>query len=76
MGCVTTPKHRVARSARGRNDKIYNDQQRLRENLKVLQGSAEERALTQRYTQQRADQETRLETLQRESADLQTKRDP
>jgi hypothetical protein len=55
--------------------KIYDDQQRLRENLKALKGSAEERALTQRYTQQLADQETRLETLQRESADLQAKRD-
>jgi hypothetical protein len=56
-------------------EKIYDDQQRLRENLKALKGSAEERALTQRYTQQLADQETLLETLQRESADLQAKRD-
>jgi predicted nucleic acid-binding Zn-ribbon protein len=55
--------------------KIYDDQQRLRENLKALKGSAEERALTQRYTQQLADQETRLETIQRETADLQAKRD-
>lgn len=55
--------------------KIYDDQQRLRENLKALKGSAEERALTQRYTQQLADQETRLETLQHESADFQAKRD-
>jgi hypothetical protein len=55
--------------------KIYDDQQRLRENLKALKGSAEERALTQRYTQQLADQETRLDAIQRESADLQTKRD-
>jgi hypothetical protein len=55
--------------------KIYDDQQRLRENLKALKGSAEERALTQRYTQQLNDQETRLETLQKESADLQTKHD-
>jgi Carboxypeptidase regulatory-like domain len=55
--------------------KIYDDQQRLRENLKALKGSAEERALTQRYTQQLADQETRLEILQHESADLQTKHD-
>ena len=55
--------------------KIYDDQQRLRENLKALKGSAEERALTQRYTQQLADQETRLQTLQRESADLKTKQD-
>ncbi len=54
--------------------KIYDDQQRLRENLKALKGSQEERALTQRYTQQLADQETRLENLQRESADFQAKR--
>src|SRR6202042_2181200 len=53
--------------------KIYDDQQRLRENLKALKGSAEERALTQRYTQQLADQETRLEAIQRETADLQSK---
>ena len=55
--------------------KIYDDQQRLRENMKALKGSPEERALTQRYTQQLANQETRLETLQRESAELQQKRD-
>jgi hypothetical protein len=55
--------------------KIFDDQQRLRENLKALKGSQEERALTQRYTQQLADQETRLETLNRESADFQSKKD-
>jgi hypothetical protein len=49
--------------------------QRLRENLKALKGSAEERALTQRYTQQLNDQETRLEAIQREEADLETKKD-
>ena len=32
--------------------KIYDDQARLRENLKALKGSPEERALTQRYTKQ------------------------
>jgi len=61
-----------------RNDekqKIYDDQQRIRENLKALKGSPEERALTQRYTQQLADQETRLETLRKETQDFQTKRD-
>lgn len=55
--------------------KIYDDQQRLRENLKALKGSPEERALTQRYTQQLADQENRLETLQHESADLKSKQE-
>lgn len=55
--------------------KIYDDQQRLRENLKALKGSAEERSLTQRYTQQLSDQETRLEAIQREEKELQEKRD-
>jgi len=49
---------------------IFDDQQRLRENLKVLKGSPEERALTQRYTQQLSDQETRLGTLRAEKAAL------
>lgn len=49
---------------------IYDDQQRIRENLKALKGSPEERALTQRYTKQLDDQENRLQALQRESADL------
>ncbi|MGA8366767.1 MAG: carboxypeptidase regulatory-like domain-containing protein [Candidatus Acidiferrales bacterium] len=55
--------------------KIYDDQQRLRENMKALKGTPEERALTQRYTQQLNDQENRLDTLQRESTDLQAKLD-
>ena len=49
---------------------IYDDQQRLRENLKSLKGSAEEKALTQRYTQQLSDQETRLEKLRNEKEDF------
>jgi hypothetical protein len=71
---IATLDAEIARRER-ETQKIYDDQQRLRENLKALKGSAEERALTQRYTQQLADQETRLETLQRESADFQAKRD-
>lgn len=55
--------------------KIFDDQQRLRENLKALKGTPEERALTQRYTQQLADQETRLDTLNKESDKLQTQSD-
>lgn len=54
---------------------IYDDQQRLRENLKALTGGADERSLTERYTQQLADQETRLDAIKRESADLQAKQD-
>ncbi len=48
--------------------RIFDDQQRLRENMKALKGSAEERALVQRYTQQLNDQETRLESLREEIA--------
>ena len=54
---------------------IYDDQQRLRENLKSLKGSAEERALTQRYLQRLNDQETRLEAIQQEIADLEKKQE-
>lgn len=46
--------------------KIYDDQQRLRENIKALKGSPEEKALIQRYTKQLNDQETRLEQLNKE----------
>jgi len=53
--------------------RIYNDQQRLRENLKVLKGSAEEKALTQRYTQQLSDQETHLEKMRLEKEDFEKK---
>jgi hypothetical protein len=50
--------------------RIFDDQQRLRENIKALKGTPEEKPLLQRYTQQLNDQETRLETLQKESAQL------
>jgi hypothetical protein len=54
---------------------IYDDQQRIRENLKALKGSPEERTLTQRYTKQLDDQENRLQALQRESTDLEKQHD-
>jgi hypothetical protein len=54
--------------------KIYDDQARLRENLKALKGGPEERALVERYTKQLDDQESRLQQLERESADLETRR--
>lgn len=49
---------------------IYDDQQRLRENMKALKGTPEEKALTQRYTQQLNEQENRLDTLKKESAKI------
>lgn len=51
-------------------EKIFDDQQRLRENMKSLKGSAEERTLLQRYTKQLNDQEDRLEALRKEIARL------
>lgn len=42
----------------------------IRENMKALKGSSEERALIQRYVGQLDSQETRLATLHKEMADL------
>jgi hypothetical protein len=56
-------------------DKIFDDQQRLRENLKALKGSPEEKALVQRYTAQLNTEETRLETLDKEMAEIEAKKD-
>jgi hypothetical protein len=52
---------------------ITKDQARLRENMKALKGSAEEKALLQRYTRQLDSQEDRLNTLNKEISDLQEK---
>jgi hypothetical protein len=54
---------------------IANDQSRLRENMKALKGSAEEKALTQRYTGQLNTQEDRLATLRKEMTDIKVQRD-
>jgi hypothetical protein len=56
-----------------KRQKIFADQQRIRENLKALKGTAEERALTERYTQQLANQENQLEDLQKQDAELEAK---
>jgi chromosome segregation ATPase len=52
---------------------IYDDQERIRENMKALKGSAEEKSLLQRYARQLDEQETKLDTLKKEIADLETK---
>jgi hypothetical protein len=54
---------------------IVQDQQRLRENMKALRGSSEEKQLLQRYTRQLDDQESRLETLRKQSAEAANRRD-
>jgi hypothetical protein len=56
-------------------DRIVEDQERLRENLKALRGRAEEKALVQRYTQQLDRQETELEGLRKKIQDLEVRRD-
>lgn len=49
---------------------IFDDQQRLRENMKSLKGSAEEKKLLERYTEQLDAQENRLEALRKEIQEL------
>jgi predicted RNase H-like nuclease (RuvC/YqgF family) len=56
-------------------DRIVDDQGRLRENMKALRGSAEEKALLQRYTRQLDDQETQLGGLRRKIQDTEAQRD-
>jgi hypothetical protein len=53
---------------------ITQDQARLRENMKALKGSAEERALVARYTRQLNEQEDKLQTVREEIARLDTGR--
>jgi hypothetical protein len=57
---------------------IDRDQQRVRENMKALRGSEEEKALTQRYTRQLNEQEDRLaalrEDLKKATADRDARR--
>ncbi len=54
--------------------RINNEQARLRENMKALRGSAEEKALLQRYVQQLNSQEDRLNVLNREINNLEQQR--
>jgi predicted nucleic acid-binding Zn-ribbon protein len=55
-------------------DSINKDQARIRENMKALKGTAEEKALLQRYTGELNSQEDRLAALRRELEDLRAKR--
>ena len=54
-------------------ESITKDQARVRENMKALKGSAEEKALLQRYAHQLDAQEDRLNALNKEISDLQEK---
>ncbi len=65
----------VIAGRKGQVASIADDQQRVRENMKALKGSAEEKALLERYVRELNDQEDHVQSLRREIADLQQKRD-
>jgi hypothetical protein len=52
------------------SEQIANDQNRIRENMKALKGSSEEKTLLQRYVGQLDAQESRLGALRKETLDL------
>ena len=52
------------------SDQIAADQARIRENMKALKGSSEEKSLLQRYVGQLDSQESRLAALRKENVDL------
>jgi hypothetical protein len=54
---------------------IAEDQQRVRENMKALKDSPEEKTLVERYARELNDQEDRVQSLKHEISDLQQKRD-
>ncbi|HEX5474007.1 MAG TPA: carboxypeptidase regulatory-like domain-containing protein [Vicinamibacterales bacterium] len=54
---------------------ITRDQDRLRENMKALRGSDEEKQLLQRYTHELGDQEDQLANLRRQIAETTAERD-
>jgi len=65
----------VITGRRGQIASISEDQQRVRENMKALKGSAEEKALVERYVRQMNEQEDRVQSLRREISEMQQKRD-
>lgn len=54
---------------------INEDQQRVRENMKALKGSPQEKALVERYARELDQQEDKVQNLQREMSDLRQKKD-
>jgi len=56
-------------------DRIVADQARLRENMKALRGSAEEKALLQRYSSELDQQETQLDSLRKNIQATEVERD-
>ena len=63
---TVTDLDRQVKSKQSSIDQITEDQKRLRENLSVLKGTAEERALAKRYTDELNQQEDKLATLRKD----------
>jgi hypothetical protein len=63
-----------AASRRAQMISIADNQQRIRENMKALKGSAEEKTLIERYARELNEQEDRVQALQKEISELQAKR--
>jgi hypothetical protein len=65
----------VITGRRAQVSSISEDQQRVRENMKALKGSSEEKALVERYVRELNEQEDRVQALRREITEMQQKRD-
>ena len=65
----------VITGRRAQVSSISEDQQRVRENMKALKGSSEEKALVERYVRELNEQEDRVQALRHEITELQQKRD-
>lgn len=78
---VTDARARLAETERqlteltGQITRISSDQERIRENIKALGGSRDERALIERYTRELSAQEDRLEALQIQIETVSAERD-
>jgi hypothetical protein len=62
------------RAKQQESDGIFRDQERVRENMKALKGTPEEKSLTERYTKELGDQETQLANLKQEIAGLEAQK--
>jgi hypothetical protein len=66
---------RQLQSLQGRQTAVVQDQERVRENMKALKGSAEEKQLLQRYTRQLDEQENQLDALKKDIEKATAERD-
>jgi serine/threonine-protein kinase RIO1 len=62
-------------SYKEKNVAIAEDQQRLRENMKALKGSAEEKSLVERYAREMNEQEDRVQSLRKALEETKQKRE-